>query len=164
MRKKAYRDSYVAAHLSNTVAAQIAAMRESRGWTQAELANKSGMKQSRISSLEDPNYENFEAGTLRRIASAFDVGLSIKFVPYSEVVKFVSEISDDVLDVPSFENDALTQSRAASSITISVAYDEKMINPYRSFAYNPISELHWLGRPNDVAAESAATRVEFAAA
>ena len=72
MRNRAYREAAVAAHVSNTIAAQIATMRESRGWTQTMLANKAGMRQSRISVLEDPNFENVEVATLRRIVRISD--------------------------------------------------------------------------------------------
>lgn len=106
-KSKAYRDSYVAAHVSNTVAAQITLMREERDWTQSLLAEKAGMKQSRISTLEDPNYENIEVATLRRLASAFDVGLTIRFVPFSELVSWAEHHTASELNVPTLENDAL---------------------------------------------------------
>lgn len=104
---KDYRDSFVSAHLSNTVAAQISLMREDRDWTQLELAEKAGMKQSRISTLEDPNYENIEIVTLKRLASAFDVGLTIRFVPLSELVSWAEHHTAHELTVPSIKHDAL---------------------------------------------------------
>ncbi len=119
MKRKAYRDAYVAAHISNTVAAQISMMRDAKGWTQKQLAEKAGMKQSRVSLLEDPNYENFEAGTLRRIASAFDVGLSIRFVPHSAIVCWAANVSDDKLLVPEFEDDSInSRGIAVGSISL----------------------------------------------
>jgi transcriptional regulator with XRE-family HTH domain len=105
MQSKTRRDAYVASHISNTVASQILMLREAKGWTQKQLAEKCGMRQSRISTLEDPNYENFEAATLRRLASAFDVGLTIRFIPFNELVDWVTTISPEKLAPPSFEND-----------------------------------------------------------
>ena len=107
MKRKAYRDSYVAAHLSNTVAAQIAMMRDVRGWTQSELAKRAGMKQPRISALEDPNCENFEVDTLKRLASAFDVALTIRFEPFSEAVAWASSMNDAKLAVASYEENSI---------------------------------------------------------
>ena len=56
MRGKPYRDSFVAAHLSTNIAAQIQTLREKRGWSQGELAEKAGMARSRISVMENPSY------------------------------------------------------------------------------------------------------------
>jgi transcriptional regulator with XRE-family HTH domain len=88
LRNKEYRDSFVASQISNTIAAQIFTLREARGWKQAEVAARAGMKQSRISDLEDPNYENYQTRTLVKLASAFDVGLVVRFVPFSELAKW----------------------------------------------------------------------------
>jgi transcriptional regulator with XRE-family HTH domain len=106
MARKAYRDGLVAAHVSNTVSAQIAKLREKEGWTQKELADRAGMKQSRISALEDPNYENIEVATLRRLASAFDVALTVRFIPFSELARWADTLSEEKLIVPKFEEDS----------------------------------------------------------
>jgi len=124
MTNKEYRDSYVAGHISNTVASQILMLREARGWTQKELADKTGMGQSRISALEDPNYENIQVGTLKRLASAFDVGLTVRFVPFSEIVTWTADLSSEKLLVPDFTNDRTAVMRSTqtygASVTISV--------------------------------------------
>jgi transcriptional regulator with XRE-family HTH domain len=93
LRNKEYRDSFVASQISNSVAAQIFALREARGWKQAEVAARAGMKQSRISDLEDPNYENYQTRTLLKLASAYDVGLVVRFVPFSELAKWSANLS-----------------------------------------------------------------------
>lgn len=105
MESKIRRNSYVAAHISNTVASQILMLREAKGWTQTTLAEKCGMRQSRISALEDPNYENFEAATLRRIASAFDVALTIRFIPFSELARWTATLSSEKLTPIDFVQD-----------------------------------------------------------
>lgn len=107
MRRKPYRDAFIASHVSETVAAQIALLRSERGWTQKQLAEKTSMKQSRISALEDPNYENYEVGTLKRIASAFDVGLTVRFVPFSDVVRWSATLGPHKLTIADFENDCI---------------------------------------------------------
>ena len=70
------------------------------------------MKQSAISRLESPDYGNLNIKTLRRIASAFDVGLIVRFVPFSELGDWVSGtprtnpgLSSNSLAVPSFEEE-----------------------------------------------------------
>ena len=116
MRNKAYREAAVAAHVSNTIAAQIATMRESRGWTQTMLANKAGMRQSRISVLEDPNFENVEVATLRRLASAFDVALTVRFVPFSELATWISEMGEGTFSFPDFSHDTLPSVDASQAL------------------------------------------------
>lgn len=106
MARKAWRDSYVSAHISNTIAAQITKLRIANGWTQAQLAKHSGMKQSRISALEDPNWENVEIATLKRLASAFNVALTVRFIPFSELAEWASSLSEDKLLVASYEEEA----------------------------------------------------------
>ena len=115
-----YRDAYVAAHLSNTVAAQIAFLREREGWTQKELAQKAGMHQSRISALEDPNYENIEIATLRRLASAFEVGLTVRFVPFSEIIAWAGSSSPDKLAPPAIKDDGYPSFQAVGSGQLSI--------------------------------------------
>ena len=44
------------------------------------------MAQTWVSKLEDPNYGKLTISTLLKVASAFDVGLQIDFVPYSKVL------------------------------------------------------------------------------
>jgi HTH-type transcriptional regulator/antitoxin HipB len=109
MAKKAYRDAFVSAHVSNTVASQITTLRQAKGWTQTELAERAGMRQSRISALEDPNNENFEAKTLLRLASALDVGVAIRFTSFSAIAHWASNITPQTLAVPSFDDDALEE-------------------------------------------------------
>jgi transcriptional regulator with XRE-family HTH domain len=114
MKSREYRESFVASHVSNTIAAQIFMMREDRKWTQKALAEKAGMKQSRISAIEDPDFENIEIATLRRLASAFDVGLSVRFVPFSEIAVQAGNVGTSDLCVVDFRHDALPISEQKS--------------------------------------------------
>ncbi len=107
LENKEYRDSFVSSNISNTVSSQIYTLRDQRGWTQKELAQRAGMGQSRIPALEDPNLDNFEVGTLKRIASAFDVALVVRFVPFSELVGWTAGLSEENLAVQDFANDTL---------------------------------------------------------
>lgn len=117
LANKEYRDSYVAAHISNTVASQIHMLREQRGWTQKELAQKAGMSQSRISALEDPNYENIEVGTLKRLAAAFDVAVTVRFEPFSELAVWAADLSEEKLLVADFANDHAPNAGAQTIIS-----------------------------------------------
>lgn len=104
LKSKLYRAEYAARHACNSISAQIFFLRERRGWTQADLARETGMKQPAISRLERSG-QNVTLGTLARIAEAFDVALSVRFVPFSEMA---IEVAHDNLDraVRPFEQDA----------------------------------------------------------
>ena len=70
--------AYDATRLAFELGAAVRELRESRGWSQSQLARASGMTQSAVA--------RFEAGgtvptlpVLERLAGALDVGLSVKF-------------------------------------------------------------------------------------
>jgi transcriptional regulator with XRE-family HTH domain len=84
------RSRFVESHLSKNLALQIRMMREESGWSQEELASKVGMNQNAISRLENPSYGKATLTTLKRLASAFDVALIVRYVPYTQLVDWVS--------------------------------------------------------------------------
>lgn len=105
LKDKAYRDAFVASQIDNGIAFQIRAMRKKENWTQKDLGDKADMKQTRIHILEDPNKINVNINTLRRIASAFDVALIVRFVPFSDLVKWDANLSSESLLVASYDED-----------------------------------------------------------
>lgn len=118
LKDKAYREAFVASQIDNGVAFQIRVMRKKKEWTQKELGDKSGMKQTRIHVLEDPNKINVNISTLRRLASAFDVALMVKFVPFSDLVKWDNELSPESLQVASFSEDIFFAEKANIDLPI----------------------------------------------
>jgi transcriptional regulator with XRE-family HTH domain len=107
MRNKPYRDKFVAAHLSINIVAQMQTLREARGWSQKELADRAKMSPSRISVMEDPSYDKFTLSTLKRLASALDVALVTRFTTFSDLVNWVSNLSPEKLEVLSFGDDKI---------------------------------------------------------
>ncbi|MBV9757759.1 MAG: helix-turn-helix transcriptional regulator [Alphaproteobacteria bacterium] len=105
-RREEDRHAFVEATLSSGIGAQIFALREARGWSQEELGEKVGMAQSRISLLEG-GYESYSLRTLKRFASVFDVALVVRFIPFSELVDWVTGLSEDRLAPVDFVNDNL---------------------------------------------------------
>jgi transcriptional regulator with XRE-family HTH domain len=97
LREKDYRDAFVASQIRIGLPMQCRALRESREWTQPQLAQAAGMSQPRISEIERPGERKLNLETLLRLASAFDVALQVRFVPFSELVD-----DDDSLDFNSF--------------------------------------------------------------
>lgn len=107
---KKYRHAFVAGHLSTNIAAQVQTMRESQpeSWTQKDLAEKTGMARARISLIENPAYDKLTLSTLKRIAFAFDVALIVRFAPFSELVKWVSDLSPEKMNAVSFDRDSIS--------------------------------------------------------
>jgi DNA-binding Xre family transcriptional regulator len=106
-QSKVYRDAFVESHLSTNIAAQIYSMRVAREWTQEELADAADMAQARISVMEDPSYRRFTLSTLKRLASALDVALVVRFVPFSELLEWSTNLTPERLAVPSYDADRL---------------------------------------------------------
>lgn len=96
---KEYAHAYMEEHGNMFLAAQIKALREMRGLTQSQLAELAGMKQERISALENVEYEAWTVKTLRKLAEAFDTGLQVSFVPFSQAIMGVVNVSPDQLQV-----------------------------------------------------------------
>ncbi|ALO46598.1 helix-turn-helix domain-containing protein [Pseudohongiella spirulinae] len=116
---KEYRDAYVNAEIVNGLSYQIQAMRLDRGWTQEELAELLGTRQSVISRLENPNNEAFSIKMLEALASIFDTGLMIRFVPFTKLVAETAKVRDSDLRPDSFEKEqsyirAVTQEISAA--------------------------------------------------
>jgi hypothetical protein len=63
------------------------------------------MSQERISVAENPNYSRFNLKTLKKIASAFDVALIVRFVPISELVEWELKLSSEALEAISYDQD-----------------------------------------------------------
>lgn len=85
---RAYRYAYVESHLREAIASQVYFIRESRKLTQTELADLAGTKQPAISRIEKGE-ASLSIKSLEAIARAFDVALSVRFVPFSEVAEDV---------------------------------------------------------------------------
>lgn len=104
MRSKEYRDALVEAEIANGIAFQIRAMQAERGWTQKQLGDSAGMEQGSISRLLNSS-GNSSLNTIRRMASAFDVALIVRFVPFSQLLEWTVNLSRDRLAPTSFDKE-----------------------------------------------------------
>ncbi len=105
LRDKEYRSALGTEGIDEHIPAQIRAMRQARGWSQKELAERLGMTQHGVSRLENPNYGKFTLATLKRLVPVFDVALVVKYVPFSQLVDELANLSPDDLAVPDYEHD-----------------------------------------------------------
>lgn len=99
------RRDYAEEFLNSYIALQIKTLRLQRGWSQKELAERAGMKQSRISAMEQADYSGWSVGTLRRLAEAFDLALVVRFESYGTFLEDATSVSRPALERPSFPDD-----------------------------------------------------------
>lgn len=64
------------------VAFQATILRQSRGWSRAELAEKVGVSVEAINLVEGAN-KQMDIDTLKALSDVFDVGLAVHFEPFS---------------------------------------------------------------------------------
>lgn len=113
---KAYREEIVAAQLKRGIPFQIRTMLNKAGISQEELAERSGLTQGVVSRAANPNYGNLTLNTIIRIAAGFDVAFMGRFVPFSELGDWFSDLTEEGVLVASFveedrpsENDLLIE-------------------------------------------------------
>ena len=109
-RSRKVREQFVESHISKGIAFQVRATRDRLGWKQDRLASEVGMTQNAISRLESPEYGKPTITTLKRLAAALDVGLVVHFVPFSQMIDWVSGtrrvdpgLATESLAVPTFQ-------------------------------------------------------------
>lgn len=102
---KEYRHGYVDEFLNAYIATQIKVLREQRNLTQQQLAELAGMKQERISVLENVNYSSWSLSTLRRIAEAYDLTLNVSFEDFGKRLRDIDRFGRESLERFSFDED-----------------------------------------------------------
>lgn len=105
LKDKEYREAFSFEHVATGMPFQIKTVRKQRGWNQVELAERAGKTQSWISAIESDDKASFTLQTLREIASALDVALVVKLVPFSRFLKEYRDVSRRALEVTEFEED-----------------------------------------------------------
>jgi transcriptional regulator with XRE-family HTH domain len=104
-KKKEYRDAFVAEQIFSRLPLKIRNIREDQELTQRQLGEVADMAQAWVSKLEDPNYGKLTISTLLKLASAFDVGLLIDFVPFSRILDGALRLRPECFSVSKFEDD-----------------------------------------------------------
>jgi transcriptional regulator with XRE-family HTH domain len=126
LRDREYREGYDEAFLDHHIATQIRAIREQRGWSQSELANAAGMKQSRISAMEGLDYGSWSVNSLRRVAYALGVRLRIDFAEWGDLLEDIERSGTADLQRRAFEDDPVFQ-KATQQTTSYVSVGVKTV-------------------------------------
>ena len=100
-----YRKAFVASQINIAIPFQIRGLLKSRGWKQEDLAKRTGMLQPRISALLTSGKARPNIGTLSRIAEAFDCGLEVRFVPFSELASRSEIFDPENFSIPTFKEE-----------------------------------------------------------
>jgi transcriptional regulator with XRE-family HTH domain len=100
-RSKHFRAQLMAEFVAYQIRTQIRGLRLSRGLTQKQMAEASGIDQSVISNAENTTSKRFPTTrNLMRIADFFDVGLVIRFGEWREVFEEIISIQKDGVKIP----------------------------------------------------------------
>jgi hypothetical protein len=108
LKDREFRAAFNLENVYTTICFQLRALREQREMSQGEFGKqvKPRMAQERISILEDPNADSKPTlNTLLRLADAADVGLEVRFVPFSIVLSRSVHTDMRELEVNSFEDE-----------------------------------------------------------
>ena len=102
LNNKEYRDAFVRSSVFSWIAFQIRELREQRELSQTDLASLSGKKQSVISRIETSGQSGMNLSTLFEVASALDIALLVKFVPFSRWIQEYEDVSPAAMGVVSY--------------------------------------------------------------
>lgn len=105
LREPEARHDYAELFSDSSIALQIKALRQQRGWTQEELAERAGLKQSQISAMEQVDYSSWTVRTLRKLAQALDLALTVRFESFGWLLDDALSSSREALERPSFKED-----------------------------------------------------------
>ena len=106
LKDQEFRAAFNLENVYTSICFQIRALREQRDKSQKQLGRLADMAQERISILEDPNAETKPTlSTLLRLADALDVGLDVRFVPFSVVLDRSTHTDMTGLEVDSFDDE-----------------------------------------------------------
>ncbi len=144
-KSKEYAHGYVEEFLNANIATQIKVLREQKGWTQKELASITGMEQSRISLLENVNYDKWSISTLKKLAEAFDVTLNVSFENFTTKIREIENFSRESLERKSRMDDLTFQDQSdykniASINQLSLSNDLTTYSGLRIVPNDPLAE------------------------
>jgi transcriptional regulator with XRE-family HTH domain len=104
-KSKRYREEFVAAQVKRGIPFQIRSLLKKKGLSQEILAGRAGLTQGVVSRAADLDYGNLTLNTIVRVAAGFDVAFVGKFVPFSELGKWFTELSEAAMDIKSFDQE-----------------------------------------------------------
>lgn len=165
------RAKFVDSSVNKHLAFQLRTMRDEKGWSQQETAERAKMTQNVISRLENPFYGKATLTTLKRIAATHDVALMVTFVPFSQLVDWVSGtpyveqgLRPESMHIPTFEQEtrsgAFRLRIADNTSSLLVAQSITRTNVIQSLIFMraaPSARVEELPQPRDTSWRSSAS-------
>jgi transcriptional regulator with XRE-family HTH domain len=135
LRGKEFSEGYAEGFLDTYVSTQIKVLREQRGMTQAELANKIGTKQPVIARIERGGSSSRNIGTLKKLARAFNVRLHVSFETFGSLIGDFEKFSRASLARVERDNDPILYGKSArDDATASLrTINQASVQPLREF-------------------------------
>ena len=100
-----FRKQFIDEHVDVGIAFQIRSLRNRQQLKQSDLGKLMNVKQPLVSSWENPDYGRYSLKTLKDLANAFDVGLLVRFVPFSKLIDWTVDLTSDVIAPPNFSEE-----------------------------------------------------------
>jgi transcriptional regulator with XRE-family HTH domain len=154
LKDREYRAAFNLENVYTTICFQLRALREQREMSQACFGQqvKPKMYQERISILEDPNAESKPTlNTLLRLAEGLDVGLEVRFVPFSTVLERSTHTDMRELEVVSFDDEL---PRLDQAIAFEAARENRTSAAFLWQAFKPTVPAQATGVPGINQAQS----------
>lgn len=120
--------AYVDEFLNMSIATQLKVLREQRRLTQKSLAELAGMKQERISVLENVNYSSWSINTLRKLAAAFDVRLRVSFETFGSCLAEMENFTRESLERMSREEELALEEKLETASIFPPYYEQSQID------------------------------------
>ncbi len=114
-KSKKYREEFVASQVKRGIPFQIRTLMKQKGFSQEDLAGLSGLTQGVVSRAANPDYGNLTLNTVIRVAAGFDVAFIGRFVPFSELGRWFTSLSEESGKIPTFEEENSAMERRVSS-------------------------------------------------
>ncbi len=153
LRDKDFRKQFIDEHVNVGIAFQIRSLRNRQNLEQSELAQLLGVKQPLISSWENPNYGKYTLNTLKNLAKAFDVGLLVRFVPFSTLIDWTVNLTSDAIAPPSFNEEEKLHAASPVLVTSSLIESTKDTDVYDLKLEELVSSKPALSIPSTVQIE-----------
>jgi len=153
LRDKEFRGQFIDEHINVGIAFQIRSLRNRLNLKQSELAELLGVKQPLVSSRENPNYGKYTLNTLKDLAKAFDVGLLVRFVPFSTLIDWTVDLTSDAIAPPSFNEEEKLRAASPVLVTSSLIASTKDTDAYDVKLEESVSSKPPLSIPSPVQAE-----------